>query len=79
MGTSLKPAVYDIQNGELISNQLKINKEIHLSLIFGGQESLGAEKSLKSPSYWWHLLAKRNVEWRGFDRMEESESKTDIL
>ena len=53
-----------------MSNRLEINKEIHTLLTFSGQESLGAEKSEKNMSYWQHLLAKRNVAWRGFDRME---------
>ena len=46
--------------------------------MFSDQESLGTEKSEKNMSHWYHLLAKRNVAWRGFDRMEGSGEKRDL-
>ena len=68
MDTSLKPGTGNTQNGELMSNSLEIHKEMHPSLTFAGQESLGTEMSEKNMSHWGQLLAKEM--WSGDVLME---------
>lgn len=51
-----------------MSNSLEINKEMHPSLTFAGQDSLGIKKSEKSMCRWGQLLTKEV--WSGDVLME---------